>query len=139
MKTRKTILASALLGLFALPPGLTWATDQQQERQEIQAHEQEQIYGSQMMTEEERAAYRSQMRAATTQEERDRIRMEHHERMKERAKQLGVRLPEEPPVQGGGMGPGGGGMGPGGGGMGPGGGGMGPGGGGMGPGGRGGR
>lgn len=48
--------------------------------------------------------------------------------MKERAKERGVTLSDDPPARGGGMGPDGG-MGPGGGGMGHGGGGMGPGGG----------
>jgi hypothetical protein len=74
------------------------------------------------MTPQDRVEYRSKTRAAKTAEEREQIRLEHHERMKERAKQRGVTLADEPPARGGGMGPGGGGMGPGGGGMGPGGG-----------------
>jgi hypothetical protein len=93
------------------------------------------IYGSQMMTEQERLEHRNRLRSAKTLEERERIRTEHHEQMVERARERGVTLPDEPPMRGG-MGQGGGGMGPGGGGMGPGGGGMGPGGG-MGSGGRG--
>jgi len=52
------------------------------------------------------------MRAAKTAEEREKIRAEHHERMKVRAKERGVKLPDEPPARGGMMGPGGG-MGPG--------------------------
>ncbi len=71
-----------------------------------------QIYGSQLMTRQERNEYRIRMRAAKTVEEREQIRKEHHERMKERAKERGVTLPDEPPVRGGGTGPGGG-MGPG--------------------------
>jgi hypothetical protein len=93
------------------------------------------IYGSQMMSEQERLEHRNRLRSAKTLEERERIRTEHHEQMVERARERGVTLPDEPPMRGG-MGQGGGGMGPGGGGMGPGGGGMGPGGG-MGSGGRG--
>jgi len=103
---------------------------QTQDKDQIQDR---QIYGSQLMTQEERSAYRAQMRNAKTAQEREQIRKEHHEQMKTRAKEKGVALPDEPPARGmgGGMGPGGGGMGPGGGGgMGPGGGGMG----GMGPG-----
>ena len=79
---------------------------------------QDRIYGSQMMTQQERDEYRSKMRAAKTFEERERIRKEHQERMKVLAKEQGVTIPDEPPVRGGGMmGPGGG-MGPGSGGMG---------------------
>lgn len=88
---------------------------------------QDQIYGSQLMTQQERAEYQARMRAANTDEERERLRLEHHERMTERAKARGVALPDQPPGDRGGMGPGrgagpGGGMGPGGSGMGPGGG-----------------
>lgn len=77
------------------------------------------IFGSQMMTPQERIEHRERMRAAKTLEERERIRAEHHEQMLKRAKERGVTLPEEPPMRGGAMmGPGGG-MGPGpGGGMG---------------------
>jgi hypothetical protein len=84
-----------------------------------EAQSQEPIYGSQMMNEQERSAYRERMRSATTVEEREKIRAEHHKQMTERAKERGVTLPEEPPARGmgQGMGPGGGmgrGMGPGG-------------------------
>lgn len=87
---------------------------QTQDKDQIQDR---QIYGSQLMTQEERSAYRTQMRNAKTAQEREQIRNEHHERMKVRAKEKGVTLPDEPPARGmgGGMGPGGGGMGPGGG------------------------
>jgi hypothetical protein len=83
---------------------------------------QERIYGSELMTQQERAEYQARMRAATTEQERETIRLEHHEKMQERAKAQGKTLPDVPPAdRGPGMGPGGGGMGPGGGGMGPGG------------------
>lgn len=74
-----------------------WARDQAQGRQ---------IYGSQLMTRQERIEYRNRIRAAKTAQEREQIRKEHHERMKERAKERGVTLPDEPPMPGGGMGPG---------------------------------
>jgi hypothetical protein len=93
------------------------------------------------MTEAEQRAYRQKMRTATSAEEREQIRAQHHREMQERAQTRGVTLPDTPPTQGmGGRGPGGQGMGSGGGGgMGSGGRGTGPGGGGMGPGGGGGR
>jgi hypothetical protein len=79
------------------------------------------IYGSQLMTNQERIEHRTKLRAAATAQEREQVRLEHHEQMKLRAKERGVALPDDPPTQGGGMGRG---MGPGGGmgGMGPGGG-----------------
>ncbi len=74
------------------------------------------IYGSQLMTAQERAEHRDRMRNAKSDAERQQIRNEHHERMRIRAKERGVTLPEVPPSrgQGKGMGPGdgmGGGMG----------------------------
>ena len=69
------------------------------------------IYGSQIMTNQERIEHRTKLRAAKTAQEREQIRLEHHEQMKLRAKERGLALPDEAPAPGGGMG----GMGPGGG------------------------
>lgn len=95
--------------------------DRDQDRDRLQ--DQDRIYGSQLMTRQERNEFRARMRAAKTVQEREQIRNQHHEQMQIRAKERGVTLPDEPPARGGGMGPGagggmGGGMGPGGGGMG---------------------
>ena len=127
--TKRPLLVSTLATAFSMPIGFALAADQGPAQPKAKTPKQEQVYGSQLMTQQERAKYRAQTRTAKTAEEREQIRKEHHEQMNERAKTRGVTLPEEPPVRGGGMGPGGGGMGPGGRGMGPGGGGMGPGGG----------
>jgi hypothetical protein len=86
----------------------------------VAAQTQQQMYGSQLMTPQERIEYRTQMRTLKTQEERNAFRLEHHKKMQERAKERGVTLPDVPPAGGAGMGPGMGGMGPGMGGMGPG-------------------
>lgn len=99
MKVRRTIIS--LLASVAV--GLTAAFFLQNE---AAAQGSDQIYGSQLMTEQERLEYRERLRAATTAEERERIRAEHHERMQERAVERGVTLPEEPPVRGGGRGDG---------------------------------
>ncbi len=112
------IIASILAGavvIAANPPG---AATQERTKQKIQTQTkaQERIFGSQLMTEEERNEYRERMRSAKTEQERERIRAEHHERMRARAKERGVQIPDEPPPKGGGMGPGKG-MGPGAGGM----------------------
>ena len=116
-------LAAGMLAMSPLVVGQDQVKQQDQTRQQdrVRTQDQEQVYGSQLMTQQERTAYRAKMRAAKTQEERERVRAEHHEQMKVRAKERGVTLPDEPPARGGGMSPGGG-MGPGGGGMGPGGG-----------------
>jgi hypothetical protein len=75
------------------------------------------IYGGQLMTEQERLEYRERMRAASTEQERQQIRLEHHRQMQERARAMGVELPDEPSAMrmGQRMGPGQGGMGRGGG------------------------
>lgn len=113
----------ALVGMgLLLCTGAALAQDQT--RTQDQGRTQEQIYGSQLMTPQERASYRKRMQSAKTAQEREQIRAEHHGQMQARAKERGVTLPDEPPARGGGMGPGmggpgmgsGGGMGPGGGG-----------------------
>jgi len=49
------------------------------------------------MTEKERNEYRERMRSAKTQQEREKIRSEHHDRMLVRAKERGVTIPDQPP------------------------------------------
>lgn len=118
---KKTVILT-VASTLALSLGMAGAAEQERTQQQIQTQTQEQIYGSQMMTPQEREEYRLRMRTAKTVEEREQIRKEHHERMKALAKERGITLPDEPPARGGGMGFGSG-MGPGGGGgMGPGGG-----------------
>lgn len=98
---KTTLLLSTLAFALLLPAGHALAAGQ--------AQDQEPIYGSQLMTQQERIEQRDKMRAAKNVEEREQIRKEHHERMKERAKERGVALPDEPTARGGGRGPGGGG------------------------------
>jgi len=108
--SKKLWLLPLAAGMMVMSPLVVGAEQAPQ-----QVKQQEQVYGSQLMTQEERMAFRAKMRSAKTQEEREKIRAEHHEQMKARAKERGVTLPDAPPAMGGGMGPGGGGMGPGGG------------------------
>ena len=125
---KKTLTMSVLTGALVFASGLALADDQDRTRQQdkdqtkskVQDRDQDRIYGSQLMTKQERKEFRNRMRSAKTDEEREQIRAEHHERMMVRAKERGVTLPDDPPAKGGGMGPGGamapgGGMGPGGG------------------------
>ena len=72
----------------------------------------EAMFGSQLMTEQERTVFRARMWAAESDEARAAIRAEHHEQMRARAQERGLTLPEVPPPRGAGMGPGRG-MGPG--------------------------
>lgn len=105
---KQVLLISTLTAALLLPVGASVAAGD------------EQIYGSQLMSNQERLEYRKKTMNAKTAEERERIRSEHHAMMKERAKANNITLPEEPPAGGAGMGMGkgmnqGGGMGSGGG------------------------
>lgn len=107
-------VTGALLGTLLLGVPAVYAQQNQAPADD------QQIYGSHLMTPEERAEYRDRMRAARTAEEREQIRREHHAQMQERARAQGLALPDEPLPRGSGRGaPQGPGMGPGGG-MGPG-------------------
>lgn len=117
------IYAAVLAAMLPVMTTVTDAADQDQTRDQERLRDKDQVrdnqvYGSQLMTTQERDEYRNRMRAAKTVQEREQIRNEHHARMQERAKQRGVTLPAEPPVRGMGAGPGrgaGSGAGPGGG------------------------
>lgn len=62
------------------------------------------IYGSQLMTNQERIEHLNKLRSAKTAEEREQIRQQHHDQMQLRAKEKGVTLPDTPPARGGGQG-----------------------------------
>lgn len=122
MQQQKLVITMLAVALFVSANSLSVAQqDRTKEKIQTQTKDQERIYGSELMTEKERSEYRERMRSAKNQQEREKIRSEHHDRMLARAKERGVKIPDEPPARGGGMGAGGG-MGPGAGGMGPGGG-----------------
>ena len=94
---KRTLIVSALATVLTLSASLGFAADQQKK-----------IYGSQLMTQQERNELHAKIRAAKTGAEREQIRKEHHERMKKRAKTKGLTLPDESPARRGGMGSGGG-------------------------------
>lgn len=52
------------------------------------------------MTQQERDAFRAEMRTALSNEKREQIRREHHLKMHERARERGIVLPGEPPMFG---------------------------------------
>ena len=96
------LIVSTLAMTILLSTGIAFAADQ--DRDQLQAQDRNQVYGSQLMTPEERAEHRTRMRAARTPQEREQIRMQQHKRMQERARARGLTLPDEPPMRGGGMG-----------------------------------
>lgn len=112
---KRIIMVSAMAAIMSLPAGLAWSADPQLQESKTQTENQGQIYGSQLMTQQERLEYRNRMRAAQSEEERQQIRNEHHQTMQERARERGLTLPDAPPAGGGGVMAPGGGMTPGGG------------------------
>ncbi|MEA3404675.1 MAG: hypothetical protein U9R28_02930 [Pseudomonadota bacterium] len=63
------------------------------------AMEEQPVYGSQLMTQEEQQAHRAAMRNANSEAEREQIRQTHHEKMRLRAKEKGVPFADKPPAQ----------------------------------------
>jgi 1,2-phenylacetyl-CoA epoxidase catalytic subunit len=116
---RTFIYSTAIVALFATAAPVANATDKTRGQGRLQA--QDRVYGSQLMTRQERNEYGALMNAARTGKERDQIRQAHQEQMQERAKQRGMTLPDEAPAygktqdmgSGGGMGGPGSGVGPG--------------------------
>ncbi|WP_036858573.1 hypothetical protein [Porticoccus hydrocarbonoclasticus] len=100
---KQQLIAPILVGLISLYTAGTLAgdMDRTQDGMQTQSQVQDRIYGSQLMTEEERNEYRKKMGSVKTEQERNQIRHEHHERMKKRAKQQGKTLPDEMPATGG--------------------------------------
>lgn len=90
MKAKGPFLSAALM-VVAGAAMLTGAMAQQQPDAAI--------YGSQLMTTQERLQYREQLRQARTTQEREQIRAQHHREMQKRARRMGVSLPGTVPVQ----------------------------------------
>lgn len=103
-------LTAAFLALAVSSSVIAQDRLKSQDNTQLQAQSRDQIYGSQLMTQQERNEYIERMRSAKTEQERERIRQEHHARMQDRAKERGVSLPASPPAKraasGAGQGPG---------------------------------
>ena len=106
---RQTAFAVAASSVLSLASQVALADDsnagraQSMQQATEQMREREQVYGWQMMSQQERLEYRERMRNLKTHEEREAFRMQHHEQMKQRAKERGVELPDMPMSQGQGM------------------------------------
>ena len=92
--TKQSMIVASLLFTFLVPASPIVADEKQ-------------VFGHQLMTEQEREEHRTKMRSFRTEKEREAYRQEHHKRMQERAKKKGVTLPDQPMPRRG-MGPGGG-------------------------------
>lgn len=101
---KQSIIVAAVLGVSSLLAGVAMAAepvkDQTQARQTLR----EPVYGSQLMTAEERRDYRQKMQSMKTQEEREAFRADHHKLMQDRATEKGMALPDMPAAADRGMG-----------------------------------
>jgi hypothetical protein len=109
MKQRSILALPLFMAMAASAQAADQAVDQTRTTQQTQIQDRERVYGSELMTPQERNEYRNHMRALKTEREREAFRQEHHNLMQERARAQGKTLPDMPPA---GMGPGNG-MGPG--------------------------
>lgn len=101
---RVSILVFSLGAIWVMPaPAADQAGDRTQATEQSRMPDREQLYGSELMTPQERYEYHNRMRALKTEQEREAFRLEHHTLMQERAKAQGKTLPAMPPA---GMGPG---------------------------------
>lgn len=105
-KTKLVLLGLAAAMSMMLGANVSIAADQAPAQQKTQdkAQKPELIYGSQLMTRQERAEYHAKMRSLKTNEEREAFQMEHHQKMQERAKAKGKTLSDMPSAQGDGAG-----------------------------------
>ncbi len=101
---RVSMLVFSLGAVLVMPAhAADQARDRVQATGQSQVQDREQVYGSELMTSQERYEYHNRMRALKTEQEREAFRLEHHTLMQERAKAQGKTLPAMPPA---GMGPG---------------------------------
>lgn len=99
----KRHLASLVTGLLLVSAGAGLYTAPAYAAEKTQARDPQQIYGHELMTEQERAEHRQRMNSFKTEQEREQFRQKHHKKMWERAEERGVTLPEEPMTRGKGM------------------------------------
>jgi hypothetical protein len=95
---RKPEMVLPLLIALSLGIDTAAAASPVQEKQAAQdmAQGNEPIFGSQLMTREEREKYRAEMRSLKTREECKAYRMGHKKIMQERAKKMGKTIPDVP-------------------------------------------
>ncbi len=92
-----------MLAVSCLLAGLSGVAIAQEDRRNTNAplvtlEDLQDIYGWQIMTQQERDQVRTNMLNAKTREELQKICREHRRKMKIRAQEMGMILPEKPPV-----------------------------------------
>ncbi len=108
MKNRLLVVFTLAVAL-SLQTGFVWAGDATENltlttttptsvEKNAQLENQEEIYGVQLMTPQERSAFRTKMSGAKTLEEQEKIRNENHRAMQERAQSHGLNLPDQVPA-----------------------------------------
>lgn len=103
MKKLRLMALASLVSVLGL--SMSVASAQTLAQTPTKSQVQERMYGSQLMTVQERNEYQRRMREFNTPEERVQFQKEHHARMQDRAKERGLTLPDAPPAQGQGAGP----------------------------------
>lgn len=109
---KQTLIKTLVLALSLGGAGMVFAQDQlkTQDKDQLKTQDkdklktqdkdqlktQDRIYADELMTEQERTAYRERLRLAKTEQERERIREEHRVLMDARAKERGVSIKSEP-------------------------------------------
>jgi opacity protein-like surface antigen len=109
MKHLSTLAVALSMAMLASAQAADLVQDQTRTQTQAtqQVQNREQVYGSELMTPQERTEYQNRMRSMKTEQEREALRLEHHKQMQARAKAQGKTLPDMPPAgHGGGMGPG---------------------------------
>ena len=94
---KRLLFAPALSAALMMYCGFTIAADQDRMQENMQI--QKQVYGRELMIEQERAEHHARMQTAKTDAEREQIRKQQHELMKQRAKERGLSIPDEPPAK----------------------------------------
>lgn len=90
-----------MAAFLVLSSGIAMAEDKKEVSTEgLESQQQDRVTGRQLMTRQEHEEFRNKMRSASSAEERQRIQKEHHERMKARAKERGLSIPEDPRADG---------------------------------------
>ncbi len=93
----KTVWLALVAAGFATASSFAVGDEQTQKREQSPQQVEGLYFGSQLLTEEEQAAYRARIRSAKTPQEMEAIRTEHYELMKARAREKGIALPEKRP------------------------------------------
>jgi hypothetical protein len=84
---KRLMMICALAAILPLASTVAAAADKAPDQEKVQPDRHERVHASQLMTRQERDDYRAKKHNAKTAEEKDRVRKEHNDRMKARAKE----------------------------------------------------